>query len=192
MKSPKDFNQEIAELGKYYRGRWELCAKDPEVWYQYANSLKTATVALRKVLWRKDRERFSFLIDIADSLYGPVYMLLAGLSVETLLKGIIVATNPELVEKQKLSKDLTHHNLAKLYKKAGFVMSNDVNNLLSRLQNYVEIFGRYPVTKTKHDMQKLTKASFNGQTDPDRIDQLWNLLAKKIRPYIQESIKKGR
>lgn len=187
MKSLKGFNQEIAKLEKYYRGRWELWAKDPQVWYQNAESLKTATVALRKVLWPKDRKRFRTKAAVADLLYGPVYMLLAGLSIETLLKGIIIAKNPEFVGQQKLSKELTHHKLIELYKKTGLVKSKYANNLLSRLQNYVENFGRYPVTRTKHDMQKLTSARFAGQTDPDRIDRLWNLLAKKIRFYIQEN-----
>jgi len=185
VKSVKDSNQEIAELEKYYKGKWELLAKDPQVWYRSAQNLKAATDALRKSLWPKNRERFDTKASAADLLYGPVYMLLAGLAIETLLKGIIIAKNPRFVKQQKLSRELTHHKLIELYKKAGLVESRHLNNLLSRLQNYVENFGRYPVTKVKQDMQKLVKTRFAGQTDPDRIERLWSDLFQKFRSYIQ-------
>ena len=58
-------------------------------------------------------------------------------------------------------------------------------NLLLRLQNYVVIFGRYPVTKTKQDMQKLIDTRFAGQTDPNNINRLWNFLVKSIENYIK-------
>ena len=176
MKGINDFSQKIPEFEKYYKGRWVLWARDPQVWYQYAESLKTATIVLRNSLWPKDRKRFNTKAAAADLLYGPVYMLLAGHSIETLLKGIIIANHPELVEQQRLSKELTHHRLSELYKKAGLKENNRYNELLLRLQNYIEIFGRYPVTKEKKDMGKLTKTRFAGLTDPSRIDELWKYL----------------
>jgi len=194
VKSVKGLNQQICEceLEEYYRGKWEVLAKDPQVWLRSAQNLKTATDALRKSLWPKDRKRFGTKAAAADFIYGPVYMLLSGLAIETLLKGIIIAKNPKLVKQQKLSNELTHHKLIELYNKACLVKSRSRNDLLSRLQNYVENFGRYPVTKTKQDMQKLAKTRFAGQTDPDSIERLWGYLFKQIRSCIQGCGKKDK
>ena len=185
MRSLKGFNE--AELEKYYKGNWELLAKDPNLWYRSAESLKTTTDVLRKSqLWPENRERFGTKAAVADFLYGPVYMLLAGLAIETLIKGIIVSQKPELVEQQELSKELTRHNLIDLYQMAGLRVNPRRNNLLLRLQNYVENFGRYPVTKRKQDMKKLVQTRFAGQTDPDRIERLWSFLFRKYRSCISQ------
>jgi len=174
------------EYEKYHRDSWHSLSIDAETWLMSAEHLKTAADALHKSsLWPARGELYDQKSAVADVHYGPVYMLLAGLAIETLIKGIIIAKHPDFVKQQKLSGELTNHNLIDLYQTAGLMKSNDHYNLLLRLQNYVVIFGRYPVTKTKQDMQKLTDTRFAGQTDPNRIDRLWNFLVKRIQPYIQ-------
>jgi len=181
------------EFEKYHKGNWHSLATDPQAWLKSAEYLKEAADALHKQLWPAREEPYGHKSAAADLLYGPVYMLLAGLAIETLIKGIIVAKHPDFVKQQKLSGKLTHHNLPELYRTATLVTSQSGrlitsrshDDLLLRLQNYVENFGRYPVTKTKQDMQKLTDTSFAGQTDPKKIDGLWDFLVKRIQPYIQ-------
>lgn len=183
VKNAKGFNQGI-DLENYYKGNWYSLAKDGQVWYQSAESLKSCADGLQKYLWPKDRRRFGTKAAAADFIYGPVYMLLAGLAIETLIKGIIISQKPELVEHQKLSKELTRHDLIDLYQMAGLRVNTRRNNLLLRLQNYVENFGRYPVTKTKQDMEKLVQTRFAGQTDPDRIERLWSFLLREFHSQI--------
>jgi len=178
-------NQEHKDLIEYHQGSWTQLAKDPESWLRKAEALKNAADAARVSFWPKKRKHHDTKAAVADFFQGPVYMLLAGLAVETLIKGIIVAKNPEFVGKQWLSKKLTHHNLQELYRTASLREDNSRNDLLLRLQNYVENFGRYPVTKTKQDMEKMVRTRFAGQTDPDTVDRLWSFLFDKIQPYIQ-------
>ncbi len=177
--------EEKRELKKYHTKSWRSLATDPESWLISATNLKTAADAILKSLWPQKREHHDTRSAVADFYFGPVYMLLAGLAVETLIKGIIAGKNPEYIQRQKLSKELTHHNLIDLYRTAGLRENKSRNNLLLRLQNYVENFGRYPVTKTKQDMQKMIDTRFAGQTDPVRINRLWENLLTKIQAYIK-------
>jgi len=166
-------NQEDKDSIEYYQETWTQLAKDPNSWLRKAEALKYAADAVRG--------------SVADLFRGPVYMLLAGLAVETLIKGIIVAKNPKFVEveKEQLSSGLTTHNLQKLYRTAGLRENNSLNDLLLRLQSYVENFGRYPVTKSRQDMKKMIQTRIAGQTDPDRVDRLWSFLVDRIQPYIE-------
>lgn len=109
-------------------------------------------------------------------------MLLAGLSVEVYLKGILVKKNHSLVGQQKLSKELTVHNLNQLYRKAGLSKIKIAyhNELLERLTCYVEDFGKYPVTIKRNKMAKMKKVHFSSQTDFGRVDRLWNFLTKSV------------
>jgi hypothetical protein len=179
--------KEKQESEKFHRDSWHSLSIDPKTWLRSGERLKTAADALRKSsLWPAKRKPYDRKSAVADFHYGPVYMLLAGLAIETLIKGIVVARHPDFVKQQKLSRELTNHNLTDLYGTAGLMKNRGHYNLLLRLQNYVVIFGRYPVAKTKQDMQKLSDTRFAGQTDPERIDRLWNFLVKKIQPYIQQ------
>lgn len=178
-------NQEHKGLIEYHQGSWTQLAKDPESWLRKAEALKNAADSARAALWPKNRKHNDTKAALADFFQGPVYMLLAGLAVETLIKGIIVAKKPKAVEKQRLSKKLTHRNLQKLYRTASLRENNSRNDLFLRLQNYVENFGRYPVTRTKQDMKKMLHTRFASQTDPDKIERLWKFLVQEIQSHIQ-------
>ena len=173
------------EFAKFHRQSWQDYT-DPYFWRARAETLYEAANAFREKYWPVKRKDKDTEAAYSDFQRGPVYMLLAGLALETLIKGIIVGRNPKVVEHQKLSGKLTHHNLIELYRVAGLRESKYRNDLLLRLQNYVEIFGRYPVTKTKKEMEKMSNTRFAGQTDPDRVDRLWNFLVLKIQSYTQD------
>ena len=178
-------NSNYDKFAKFHRQSWQNYT-NPDCWMAKAETLYEAANAFREKYWPIQRKEKDAEAGCSDFQRGPVYMLLAGLAIETLIKGIMVGKNPNLVEPQKLSQELTHHNLLELYRAAGMRESNSRNNLLLRLQNYVEIFGRYPVTKTKKEMEKMSNTRFAGQTDPERVDRLWNYLVSKIQAYIQK------
>lgn len=177
---------DMQEFEKYHKQSFSSLAKDPESWLNSAQNLKNAADVLRNSCWPKKRRFHDLKAAKSDFLMGPVYMLLAGLAVETLIKGIIVGIEPKLVEEQKLSPELTRHDLLKLYKRAGLIENALQNNLLLRLQNYVQNFGRYPVTRTKQTMEKKAQTRFSGETDFRSIDRLWDFLYKEIQKYIKE------
>ncbi len=175
------------EFEKYHRDSWHSLSIDPKAWLRSAKHLKTAADALHKSsLWPAKREPYDQKSAVADFHYGPVYMLLAGLAIETLIKGIIVAKHPDFVKQQKLSGELTNHNLKDLYQITGLMKSKSQDNLLLRLQHYVENFGRYPVTRTKPKMEKMSQTRFSSQTDFEKIGRLWDFLCKKIQNYIKD------
>ena len=173
------------EFAKFHRQSWKNYTH-PHFWFIKAEALYDAANAVRNAFWPKICGRYDLDAASSDLYRGPVYMLLAGLAIETLIKGIMVGQNPKLVEPQKLSQELTHHRLLELYRAAGMRSYGPWNDLLSRLQNYVEIFGRYPVPKTKKDMEKMSNTRFAGQTDPGKVDRLWKYLVPKIQAYIQD------
>ncbi len=168
------------EFAKYHRQSWEDYTK-PYFWKVKAEILYEAANAFREKYWPIQRKPEDIEAAYSDFHRGPVYMLLAGLAIETLIKGIMVGQNPRLVKSQKLSRKLTHHNLLDLYRAADMRENEPTKDLLLRLQNYVEIFGRYPVPKTKKDMEKMSNTRFAGQVDPDKVDRLWNYLVREIQ-----------
>ena len=174
-----------SEFDEYHRESWSQTAKNPKAWLCYAENLKHAADVLRDNCWPRQKKSNDLIAAWNDHSYGPVYMLISGLAVETLIKGIIISVNYNLVEKDKLSKELTVHDLVKLFRKTGLIECKGYKDLLSRLQNYVENFGRYPVTKLKQDMAKKTNTRF-CRVDLDKVDRLWNRLLGKIQQYITE------
>lgn len=176
---------ENKEFEEFYKKSWEQYAS-PNFWFQKAQALYDAANAVRCAFWPKQRTPRDRKAAVSDFYKGPVYMLLAGLAVETVLKGILVGQNPHLVEKQKLSKKLLGHDIKELYRRAMFPKVQFKYELLERLENYVKTFGRYPVTITKQNMSKMGKTRFSSQTDFGSVDQLWNFLIKKIETFLEK------
>lgn len=85
--------------------------------------------------------------DITDWRYLPIYRMLMGFSLENLLKGILIAENPEGFEVSKLN-----HGLKQYAEKIkGVHMSADEKALLAQLEPYVKWAGRYPMPKKPND-----------------------------------------
>jgi len=94
------------------------------------------------------------LEDFLDSELLPISLLLSGLAVENLLKGIIYSQNPDrLLEDDRnlfLDGKITHHCLDDLYLKAGLAKNKDAldsetKEILKMLEQIILWQGRYPV-----------------------------------------------
>ncbi len=173
------------KFAQFHRQSWKDYTR-PYFWLVRAEALYEAANAFREKFWPKERSARDAKAAYSDFCRGPVYMLLAGLALETLIKGIIVGRNPKVVGPQRLSKKLTNHNLVDLYREAGLRESKGLKDLLLRLQNYIEIFGRYPVSKTKKNMEKMSNTRFAGQTDHNSIDRIWKNLVPEIQDFIHD------
>jgi len=173
------------EYENFCRQCWRKYAKDPDAWFCSAEALKSAADILRNNGWPRNRSYHNLNAAGSDACYGPVYMLISGLAIETLIKGIMIAENENdddnnLVEQQRLAKEITKHHLVELFQKTHIRKHKSDNDLLLRVQNYIETFGRYPVTKYKHDMAKRAHTHFCN-IDFGKVDRFWNRLLAHYR-----------
>jgi hypothetical protein len=104
-------------------------------------------------------------------------MLLDGLSLENLIKGILIGRNPSVVNSNSLdikllSKSKGGHDLSKLMQKASIELSLEEFDVVERLTKFVVWAGKYPIH---------FKADQNNQpsfitNDPETIDRIFEKL----------------
>jgi hypothetical protein len=131
----------------------------PEFWYSYAHELADTAEQIYKE--SKD-QRIVYSIDHADGehefyarpLVSRPVLLMHGLSLENLIKGLLISEEPTLLSRGKLSKHLLGHDLVKLAERLNTVQLDvEERNLLSLLSDIVPYHGRYPVPKTAQDLK---------------------------------------
>jgi hypothetical protein len=82
--------------------------------------------------------------------YPPAQLLYA-YAIENVLKGLIIANAPQLVDGQKLNTALTSHDLIKLSEKAQFPVHVKERPVLEALSQLSVWAGRYPVARTRDE-----------------------------------------
>jgi hypothetical protein len=82
--------------------------------------------------------------------YPPAQLLYA-FAIENVLKGLIVANTPGLIEERRLNDELTTHNLIKLAEKAQFTVHVQERPVLEALSQLSIWAGRYPVARTRRE-----------------------------------------
>lgn len=126
---------------------------DPGAWFSVARSLQLASL----VLWHElkptlDAWKKKGTIAEADALplrlRGP-YAMLAGMTIENMLKGLIVQRTPRSARQdlfpKKGKRPLETHNLRLLINRAAVPVGSLDVDLLKRLTTFVTWAGRYPV-----------------------------------------------
>ena len=171
-----------------YRSLFRYLGKNPGAWWLSSLRLREAADTLRNTCWPKEPRHKDLETARADFRVGPVYMLLMGMAMEAALKAILVARKPDLVDARRISKSLTNHRLADLWNRAGLgrVRSRQRNCLLDRLENCLVIFGRYPVSRTADDMERIMNSSFQGQLHFDQVAGLWACIERYVRRTIPD------
>ena len=123
----------------------------PSNWLEYADELKNSA----EILWENNFNSFRLQIvqdskkiitnDKISSISRP-YLLLIGLSIENIIKGILVAEFPEHINKGKLSKELKSHALLHLMDKIKSIqITKSEKEILKLLEEVVPYWGRYPI-----------------------------------------------
>jgi hypothetical protein len=102
---------------------------------------------------RHGKER-SRMLHIPFLRSGPVAMMLMGMALEALAKGVLSATGEPLTESGRLRKKWGRHNLAKLLETCGVALSDDDRELAAQLSEFVIGAGRYPVPRTYGELLK--------------------------------------
>jgi hypothetical protein len=126
-------------------------AQSPDPWSSVAANLERAA----ELLWEqgeKDQREADAARD-GDEVppyVMPAAMMLAGFTVEVLLKGLCVAQEPGLNKKAEFA--IRTHNLPALAERAGFPVDADAKHLLERLQVFMVWAGRYPIPLKHEDL----------------------------------------
>ena len=85
------------DIEQLHKESFAVLASHPLAWEITADRLKEAADSLRDAHWPTERQDRDARAAVADFQVGPVYMMLIGMAVEALVKGILVAKRPELV-----------------------------------------------------------------------------------------------
>lgn len=110
-----------------------------EEWYARARALYAAA----KAVWERGDQLHDQSLRDRMALEAVAFML-AGMSLECLLKAVIVGEVPESNQKIELPRTLKTHNLLSLAKDAGIAVSDDEEHCLRILTDHVVWAGRYP------------------------------------------------
>lgn len=82
--------------------------------------------------------------------YPPAQLLYA-YAIENVLKGLIVANRPRLIEERELNGELKSHDLLKLADKASFAVHVQEKPVLQALSKLSVWAGRYPVARSRKE-----------------------------------------
>lgn len=125
----------------------------PEFWYTYAHELADTA----DEIFRKSKGQWvAYIYKNADGsttktsrpLVSRPVLLLYGLSLENILKGLLISEDPMLLQGGKLSKHLQVHDLAKLSRRLKSIQFDRTElQLLELLSDVVPYHGRYPVPR---------------------------------------------
>lgn len=125
------------------------CAVDsPGPWLFSALNLRTAAD-------RIDPDRNPIREDEPSLGLHWVYRMLMGMSIEALLKGILVAQGEQILHRGKLRKGFTTHDLGNLAQKvdpSALTFSSDERKILKNLEPYIVWAGKYPLPRVANDL----------------------------------------
>lgn len=173
--------------------QFECSVKWPLNWKFKAHIL---LIAIEKIFAAYDeacKHEFEELIgqhesedDFIDTNLLPVCLLLEGLAVENLLKGIIYSRDPDLVIESKknleLADNFIHHKLCDLYVSAELArnikgIDPETKEILRVLEQFVVWRGRYPVPLNLQEL-KNAKPIPENLKNPNKVIKLCAKLFK--------------
>jgi len=166
---------------------FERAAAEPLTWRLTAESLAQAARVLLPSIEEHMRATLAGEPLSGEPPLTGVYMLLIGLAVENLVKGLLVARHDGPTSDGKLAKDLKSHQLLDLLKRARIRLDDDQSYLVQRLEAFVVWAGRYPVPGKLDDY--LPRCHESGgwgpltgyySSDPVRVDKLIALLVSEL------------
>lgn len=144
------------DFNSYHATNFEWLAKEPHLWRRSADDLKFSADVLAE-RWDEIDQRV--IADKSDEWImlwgiGRSYLLLAGLALENLVKGICIKNDPTIVSQQKVEWGRSGHELTDLFDKAGITLDTDELRFIEKLQEFVLWVGRYSLPKRASDYTK--------------------------------------
>ena len=116
-----------------------------------------------------------------------VFVFLASLSIENLLKGFLVRDNPSLISGGKLRGDLiTSHDLNRLANKINLAFSDEEQKFLTFGTMAIQYWGRYPIPKDINKLESIRRVNAKiGQVYSGLYDRLLTELEADPWPKFQ-------
>lgn len=144
---------------------WEHLARSPVAWLETAMTLRECAEIIGRLFVGDLQQRVPPGGTTSEGVqaisFGPVFQMLAGYSLEALLKGIIVARKPNVIKGTHFIKDFLSHDFDELLLLAEITFDERRHEFLRRLTTAVLWVGKYPVSTGAHKMQP-TKDSSAG------------------------------
>ena len=156
----------------------------PDNWLDYAEELRNSM----DYLWERKTWGIKMEYDDIDgfkekSTISRTWLLLAGFSIENLIKGLIIAQNPSYISNGKLSRKLATHEISNLAQSIKDIsLSIDEENLLIILEKCIPSWGRYPIPIHIDDLSPEINAT-------DKIKETFEALFDKFYNQIEEMLK---
>jgi hypothetical protein len=126
--------------------------------------------------------------EVPPILHGPVFQLLAGYSIEALLKGILVARDPGAIKEGRLPGWLTKHNLEDLLTHAAITLDAPLLAFVRRMRVAVVWSGRYPVPTSA----EAREATVTAADDLEWFEAVWGRLMAELRAAIGQASRSDR
>ena len=159
---------------------FDLHANEELFWVYSASSLWRGA----NVLLEKERQR-KHVSGILEPHLLHVSIMLAGLAIENLVKGVIAKEKGFLNTRGEIK--APRHNLIKLFQTISFSLSPDEIKVLSVVTQYVMWAGRYPIPKKADQLPQsglLTRAGRNHKKSSEGVWIIDELSEFKIEPDI--------
>lgn len=170
--------ERFRRLDYEHRGRWQIN------WDSSAQMLKRAADLLFKA-YEQDRATAPPLRITVEG--GPgwegsydvqlnrVYYMLMGLSIENLVKSIIIVNHPDYLTDKGLTR-IDKHETHELLNENGITEFKEYDDILKELVKYVTYKGKYPVSKSKEEHEIIDEP-----IDLKRLNDLYNALYKRSK-----------
>ena len=152
---------------------FDSAVSSPGGWIFSAIDLKTAADRLN---WLSNPVRDE---EPSVGLFA-IYRMLMGMSLECLLKGILVAQGVQVVGKGDLTKEFATHALTALALKidnSAFTFMAGELTTLANIEPYILWAGKYPFPKRPEELQAKTHSS----TELNREAELWDRLYEHLK-----------
>ncbi len=161
---------------------FEGAARSPARWLATAEQLRLVADTIG-ALFASDLQNSTARAEgpITEYLHaesGPVFLMLAGLALECVTKGILIKDTPSLVQAGALPAWLTRHDLRRLLDKAGVRLESRAKQFVHRAEIAVVWEGRYPVAK---DWENRDRMVFVASYDPKTFHKIYEPLRERLQ-----------
>lgn len=176
-----------------HQANFVLVGRDPWSWLYEASLLrKAADTALLQVKTDENADR------VEKGWIDPVYKYLVGITIENLLKGIIIADHPALISEAEMDNNFAKHNVwtrhAGKLTRIKPLLTRDEKNLLRLLEHYVMWMGRYPIALTKKDYARNRLDHQKREPPLDEFkaifETLYGKLSRELSFKVEDNVKK--
>lgn len=153
--------------------------REPMYWFNKSSDLKAAAGALHFCINFKGEESVAQSLGLGEQFdmrlaTSPVYLMLCGLSLETIYKGTIVAKHGDLK---------SIHNLIELSEAVDVRMSSEDKGLIEILAEAVYWYGKYPAPLAKSHAKMARLSDLATQHLTERVPELSIALRRSKSPH---------